>query len=218
MKLFDEKGKLFGKINIIDLLVIIVILVALAVVGVKVFGGDKADNLPPSSVTSTPPSASPAAPVASSTPAPTPAPTPSPIPTPVFPVESKLTYTVRVTAQQKETAERLAEYVDFAEGKKDQIMHSGVMIEDAYVVDFWTEPCRYNVTSTGEMEMISAVEAEAAGLVDICLVVESIVPDAVTSKVGTLEVRIGKPHLLKTTHFEFINGITVDCEWEPVEE
>lgn len=209
MKVFDEKGKLFGKINIIDLLVIVVVLAALLVVGIKVLGGrDKADDLPPSSATSVTPEK----------PSATSKPTTTPTPTPVLPVESKLTYTVRVTAQQKEIAERLVEYVDFTAGKKDQLMHSGVMIEDAYVVDFWTEPCRYNVTSDGVMEMISAAEAEAAGLVDICLVVESIVPDAVTSKVGTLEVRIGKPHLLKTTHFEFINGITVDCVWEPVEE
>lgn len=204
MKVFDEKGKLFGKINIIDLLVIVVILVALLVVGIKVLGSrDKAEDLPPSSTNS----ADPADPSASDSDA-----------TSVLHAESKLTYTVRVTAQQKEIAERLEEYVDFTEGKKDQLMHGGAVIENAYVVDFWTEPCRYNVTSAGVVEMISAAEAEAAGLVDICLVVESIVPDAVTSKVGTLEVRIGKPHLLKTTHFEFINGITVDCVWEPVEE
>ena len=202
MKLFDEKGKLFGKINIIDLLVILVVIVALIVVGVKVLGGNKADSLPPSSANSS------ANPAESSVPA----------PTPVLPVESKLTYTVRVTAQHKEIAERLAEYIDFTAGKKDQIMHGGVMIEDAYVVDFWTEPCRYNVTSTGVMEMIAAAEAEAAGLVDFCFVVESIVPDAITNKVGTLEVRIGKPHLLKTAHLEFINGIVVDCVWEPVEK
>lgn len=209
MKVFDEKGKLFGKINIIDLLVIVVILAALLVVGIKVLGSrDKAEDIPPSSETTVTPEKPSAKPTTTTT----------PTPTPDLPVESKLTYTVRVTAQQKETAERLAEYVNFTEGKKDQLMHSEKMIENAYVVDYWTEPCRYNVTSTGVMEMISAAEAEAAGLVDICLVVETIVPDAKTNKVGTLEVRIGKPHLLKTTHFEFINGITVDCVWEPVEE
>ena len=198
MKLFDEKGKLFGKINIIDLLVILVVVVALIVVGAKVLDiGGKADDLPPSS-TESPDGNGDAL-------------------TSILPVECKLTYTVRVTAQQKEIAERLAEYVDFTKGKKDPLMHSGVVVEDACVVDFWTEPCRYNITSTGAIEMIAAAEAEAAGLVDICLVVEGIVPDAITSKVGALEVRIGKPHLLKTTHMEFINGIVVDCVWEPVE-
>lgn len=201
MKLFDEKGKLFGKINIIDLLVILVVAAALIVVGVKVLGGNKADQPPSSSTDSSGNSAQ----------------TADPESTPVLPVKSKLTYTVRVTAQHKEIAEHLAEYIDFTAGKKDQIMHSGVMIEDAYVVDFWTEPCRYNVTSDGAVEMIAAAEAEAAGLVDLCFVVESVVPDAITSKVGVIEVRIGKEHILKTAHLEFVDGVVVDCQWEPLE-
>lgn len=37
----DKKGKLFGKINIIDFLIIVVLVVAIAVVGVKFLGGKK---------------------------------------------------------------------------------------------------------------------------------------------------------------------------------
>ena len=37
--MLDEKGRLFGKINIVDLLVILVILIAAVVVGVKFLGG-----------------------------------------------------------------------------------------------------------------------------------------------------------------------------------
>lgn len=199
MKLLDEKGKLFGKINIIDLLVIVVIVAALVVVGIKVLGGSKTDDAPPSSASES---------TGESTPAPTPTP----------PTKAKLTYTVRVTAQRKEIVEQLAKYVDIAEGKKDQLQHGGVLIKDAYVVDFWTEPCRYNVLSNGQMEMIAAAEAEAAELVDICLVVESVVADTKTNAVGSLEVRIGKSHVLKTTHMEFVTGIVTACEWEPVEE
>ena len=225
MKLFDEKGKLFGKINIIDLLVILVVLVALVVVGMKVLGGGNADEVPPpaspsASAQTTPsatptPSAKPA-----ETPASTPKPTPTPkaTPTPDPKVANKLTYTVRVTAQRKEIAERIAEYVDFAAGKKDQLMFNGTLAANAYVVDFWTEPCRYNVTYDGEMEMISATEAQEAGLVDICLVVESVVPNVITSQVGSQEVRIGKMHILKTSHMEFFNGVIVDCVWEAIEE
>ena len=36
MKLIDEKGRLFGKINIVDLLVILVIIVAAVVLGLVV--------------------------------------------------------------------------------------------------------------------------------------------------------------------------------------
>ncbi len=188
MKLFDEKGKLFGKINIIDLLVILVVIVALIVVGAKVLGAGffQPSQTPDDSAV-----------------------------TDEFGA-SKLTYVVRVTAQRKEIAERVTEYVDLAAGKKDQLMHGGEIVDDAYVVDFWTEPCRYNITAAGQMEMIAAAEAEAAGLVDFCFVVEAIAPETLTNKVGTIEVRIGKPHNLKTTHLEFINGFVVDCEWEPV--
>lgn len=39
MKVVDERGRLFGKLNLIDLVVIIFILAAIVVVGIKVFGG-----------------------------------------------------------------------------------------------------------------------------------------------------------------------------------
>ena len=39
MKLVDEKGKLFGKLNIVDLLVIIVIVAAAVLLAFKLLGG-----------------------------------------------------------------------------------------------------------------------------------------------------------------------------------
>ena len=39
MKLVDEKGKLFGKLNIVDLLVIVVIVAAAALLAMKLLGG-----------------------------------------------------------------------------------------------------------------------------------------------------------------------------------
>ena len=39
MKLVDEKGKLFGKINIVDLLVILLVVVVAVVLGMKFLGG-----------------------------------------------------------------------------------------------------------------------------------------------------------------------------------
>ena len=192
MKLFDEKGKVFGKINVIDLLVIIVIVVALVVVGIKVLGGKQAEQ-----------AANPDSSAAADQ---------------TEPVAQRLTYTVRVTAQRKEVAEQIAQFVNISEGKKDQLQHGGKLVEDAYVVDYWTEPCRYNMIATGEVEMIGAAEADAAGLVDICLVVESVVADPLINAVGSLEVRIGKQHLLKTAHMELASGIVVACEWESIEK
>ena len=51
-------------------------------------------------------------------------------------------------------------------------------------------------------------------LLDLTFTVEATVPDAATNELGTQEVRIGKSHNLKTTHFEFASGIITGCEWE----
>lgn len=45
MKLVDEKGKLFGILNIIDLLVILLLIVAVALIGWKVLKKDGASNV-----------------------------------------------------------------------------------------------------------------------------------------------------------------------------
>ena len=190
MKILDEKGKLFGKINVIDLLILLVVLAVLAVVATNLLDGNPDGDSPvsddPSSVSSG--------------------------------VKCNLTYTVRVTAQREDVADQISRFVNISEGKKDQLMHNGALVEGAYVVDYWTEPCRYNVLNTGEVKIIGAAEADAAGLVDICLLVESVVEDSTTSLVGTQEVRIGKTHILKTTHIEFLTGVITDCEWEPIRE
>lgn len=177
MKVIDEKGKLFGKLNIIDLLVIVFIIAAVAVVGMKFLGGG--DDSGASATT-------------------------------------KLTYTVRVTAQSAELVDRVAEYVDTATGKRDQLMAGGNML-NAYVVDYWTEPTAYNKMSNGTLTLYDAAEAEAAGLVDICFVIEANVSSAVTNEVGTQEVRIGKSHIVKTIHMEFDAGVVENCTWESAE-
>lgn len=175
MKVVDEKGKLFGKLNLIDLLVIILIIAAAVVVGVKVLGGGEEGAAP----------------------------------------STKLTYTVRVTAQRAELADRIAEYVDTATGKKDQLMAGGVML-DAYIVDYWTEPSQYNKMSDGTVELFDSTTAEEVGLVDICFAIEAYVTDTVTNEVGTQEVRFGKTHIVKTTHLEFNGGTVESCTWEPI--
>lgn len=53
MKLVDEKGKLFGKLNIIDLLVILLLLVAVVLVAFKVLAKDGAANAQPTVLTYT---------------------------------------------------------------------------------------------------------------------------------------------------------------------
>lgn len=187
MKILDEKGKLFGKINVIDLLILVVIVAVLAGIGAMVLGGNADEPVNPDS---------PQAGMSSQA--------------------AKLTYTVRVTAQNEGVVEWLEQYVDPAQGKKAQLQHGGELVPDAYVVDFWTEPCRYNVISNGMVEIIGAAEADAAGLVNLCFVVEAVVGDSITNEIEGQEVRVGKSNIVKTQHFEFANGYVVDCEWEPI--
>lgn len=189
MKILDEKGKLFGKINVIDLLILVVIVAVLVGIGVKVLGGNADEPANPDSSQAG-----------------------------MSGQAAKLTYTVRVTAQHEDMVELLEQYVDPAQGKKAQLQHGGELVKDSYVVDFWTEPCRYNVISNGEVEVIGATEADAAGLVNLCFVVEAVVGDSITSEVEGQEVRLGKGNIVKTQHFEFANGYVIDCEWEPIEK
>lgn len=53
MKIIDEKGRLFGKLNLIDLVVVLVIVAAIAAVGMKVFGNDVVDAVTSQKVTLT---------------------------------------------------------------------------------------------------------------------------------------------------------------------
>ena len=45
MKIIDKNGRLFGKLNIIDLAVILVIVVAVAALGMKFFGNDAVEAI-----------------------------------------------------------------------------------------------------------------------------------------------------------------------------
>lgn len=47
MKIVDEKGRLFGRVNVIDLLVVLVVLAAVAAVGWKVVGSRIAASMAP---------------------------------------------------------------------------------------------------------------------------------------------------------------------------
>lgn len=176
MKVIDEKGKLFGKLNIIDLLVIVLIIAVAVVLGAKLLGGEDT----------------------------------------VAAASTKLTYVVRVTGQQADIAQRLAQYVDPETGKKDQLMSEGQLL-NGYVVNYWTEPTRYNRSIYGEIDIVNEEDATEAGLTDICFEIEVSVASAVKNEVGTQEVRMGKTHIVKTTHFEFSNGLIESCVWETAE-
>ena len=50
--------------------------------------------------------------------------------------------------------------------------------------------------------------------VDLTFTIEGSVSNNLKSEMGSQEVRVGKTHIVKTTHFELNNGVVLSCEWE----
>lgn len=169
MKWMDEKGRLFGRINLVDFAVLLVVLIIGAVLAVKLMptGGGELDEEPEKS----------------------------------YP----LVYTVRVKEVTQQTYENILRYVNRAEGKKDQLMANGQMVE-GYVVDV-----------KASKHIPTPSDTVGGETLDLIFTVEADVEDLVTNRVGTQEVRIGKGHILKTVHFEFEWTTILSCHWEEVE-
>ena len=163
MKLVDDKGRLFGKLNIVDLLVILLVIAVGAVLAVKLLAPSDDGGSTES---------------------------------------RKLTYTVRVLEVTRDTYENVCQFVNAAEGKKDQLMASGQML-DGYVVD---------VTATDHIPTSS--DTVGGETLDLVFTVEVNVTEPIANKVGTQEVRIGKSHILKTVHLEFERSTILTCHWE----
>lgn len=172
MKLIDEKGKLFGKINIIDLLVLVVVIAALAFAAFRLLGGGDAN------------------PVDAAT---------------------KLTYTARVGPVDQETYDEVLRQLEAA-GGRDQLMADGELV-DGYVTGVVAEPHKtYEADANGQV-VASTEDPANGGRYDLIFTVEANVPSVTTNKVGTQEVRVGKTHILKTTHFEFSYATILTCDW-----
>lgn len=171
MKIIDEKGKLFGKLNVIDLLVIILAIAAVVVIGSRLFGEQVGTIM--NSTTS-------------------------------------IRYTALVTGINPEMCEELEKYVDQDAGLKDQLMADGELV-NGYVVDFYTVP-HVNYYSDDEGVITTSIEQGENARVDVYFVIEAEVTDPIVNKVGTQEVRTGKSHIVKTTHFEFSYAQIMSCD------
>lgn len=171
MKIVDEKGKLFGKLNLIDLLVVVVLIAALLFLALRVTRGDGAN------------------PVNAST---------------------KLTYTTLVTAVNPQVYEEVQRQLAAA-GGRDQLMASGDLL-DAYVTGVTAAP-HVNYQPDANGVVTSSVETGDDARLDLTFTVEANVPNPIVNEVGTQEVRVGKTHILKTTHFEFTYGTVLTCNW-----
>lgn len=172
MKVVDEKGKLFGKLNIIDLLVIFLLIVAVALVGFKMLKSDGAAGAK----------------------------------------RTVLTYTVEVKGVDPEVYAGIMEYVPGPDGKGDQLMANGSMV-DAYVM---------SVTSVPHVDGLRMTDIQGNQLtfpvdtntLDLTFTIQAHVVNTTINEVGTQEVRIGKSHIVKTVHFELNNGIITTCSSE----
>jgi len=156
----DEKGRLFGKINIVDLLVILLI-VAAAVVLVLKFTGQKEEE----------------------------------------PEKQLLVYTARAMEISQETYDNIRQFVDKEAGLKDRLLAGDKFLE-GYIVDVEATPHqkRYNDGVGGDT-------------LDLLFTIEALITDLELNKVGSQEIRIGKPHIIKSQHIEYQYGSILTCEW-----
>lgn len=172
----DKNGKLFGKINIIDLLVLILAVGVVIAVALKMTG-----RAGPARVEQ----------------------------------PTNITYTVAVENIDNEVYENIARYIDEAKANGnpgDQLMASGELL-NGYVTAVTATPRSDEaqvLTSTGGV----TVQAGQKDRVDLVFDIQAHVANNVKTELGTQEVRVGKSHIVKTTHFELQYGIVLNCDWE----
>ncbi|MEG0442318.1 MAG: DUF4330 domain-containing protein, partial [Oscillospiraceae bacterium] len=147
MKVVDEKGKLFGKINIIDLLVIILVIAGLALVGWKVIG-NRGESIGKT---------------------------------------TGITYVAVAPEVDPAVYEEICTYVNRAEGKKDQLMANGELL-DGYAVDVTAAPhVNYEPDAAGKVT--ASIEEGPNARLDLTFTIEAQVSNPTVNKVGTQEVR-----------------------------
>lgn len=171
----DKNGKLFGKINIIDLLVIIIAVAVVAAVALKMTGHMGAVRSE---------------------------------------AGTNITYTVRVEGVNQEVYDNIQKYIDQAIAQKkpgDRLMSNGDLLS-AYVTGVTAQPheAKAALTTTDGALVIPMME----DTVDLTFTIQASVSNNVKTEVGSQEVRVGKTHVVKTTHFELNNGVILSCEWQ----
>ena len=168
-----KDGKLFGKINIIDLLVILIAVAVVVMVALKMTGHLGGTNTA---------------------------------------ATTKVVYTARVERVDRDVYEAAAAFVESAKaaGKEgDRLMANGELL-NGYITDVAAVP--HEKTTVGTFEGGFSVTSDGDTL-DVTFTIVAYGVDTITTKIGTQEVRVGKGHIVKTTHFEFANSTVVTCEW-----
>lgn len=118
---------------------------------------------------------------------------------------TSVTYTVKVPDVDKEIYENIQQYFP-----DDQLMADGALV-DGYVKSVTAEPHVNKVTvSSADEALIIPAQGDT---LDLTFTITANGVSATTTKIGTQEVRVGKEHIVKTTHFEFTKGEIVSCDW-----
>lgn len=170
-----KDGKLFGKLNIIDLLVILIVIGVAAALALKSTGNMEAA---------------------------------------IPEVGTNIRYTVSLDDVEPELYEAAKAFVDDAkaQGKPgDQLMSNGACLP-AYVTDITAVPSEQTGTITVDGTQIVMETGEET--VDVTFTIEGYVDNNTKTELGSQEVRVGKTHIVKTTHFEFSYCTIMTCEWE----
>lgn len=183
MKLIDEKGKLFGKLNIIDALVLLVVVLAVALVGFKVWQNHQEEleqeRLKQEAVETE--------------------------------EENWLIYTVKLTEVDPAIYEVVERFVDHDNAVIDQML-TAAGLQDGYVVDVEATPhVTYVECEDGTVKRVeSSGEDDRLDLVFTCV---ANVVDFEFNRLSAQEIRAGISHIVKTAHFELQGGKVLSVVW-----
>lgn len=125
-----------------------------------------------------------------------------------------INYTVKVENIDHQVYENIVSAIEAgkAAGQAgDRLMASGELL-DGYVTAVSATPRSDEAvvnTSTGGV----SIQAGQKDRVDLVFTVQAHVANNVKTELGTQEVRVGKTHIVKTTHFELQYGTILSCEW-----
>lgn len=173
MKIIDEKGKLFGKLNVIDLLVVLLVIALAAVLVQRTLDRSKDDESSKSNYT--------------------------------------LTFQTMIKGVNPVYYDTIQKYVNPGTGLTDQLVSNNKLI-DGYVLDCVAVPHEsYVTTSDGTVKLVQGGEDDR---LDLTFTLQAQTDDPVTNMVGTQQVHVGSPYVIKTAHFELSSTYIVDLDME----
>lgn len=183
MKFIDEKGKLFGKLNVIDALVLLVVIFAAALVGLKVWQNHQAqleqERLAQEEKENQ--------------------------------EENWLVYTVKVTGLDTAIYDVATHFIDRENGVIDQMLTSAGL-QDGYIVDVEAMPhVTYVACPDGTVKTVESSGKDKR--VDLLFTCVANVENFETNRLSSQEIRAGIPHILKTAHLELRESEVISVIW-----